>query len=534
MARIFGFQVTRDTKPIPNQPKKEVFSTLVTDDGALNITTTEASGTFLNVDGVIRNEGQLITKYRELSLQPEIHTAIDDIVNEAIAYSDKPPYVEINLDALEDADSIFPIDAGLAKIIHKEFSVVLNLLNFNTAAYELFRRWYIDGRMYQYVIIDQNNPQAGIQEIRYVDPRQIHKVRVSKDVMGHQAGQPEGLVQEVSEFYVYTPQGSSIKPMSTIGNGINGGAGTFDVHSVKISRDAMIDVTSGLLDPTNSIVLSYLQKAMKPLNQLRAIEDASLIHRLVRAPMRRVFNVETGGLSPAKSEEYLRDQMARYKNRLNYNSESGQILDSRHYMTMVEDYWFATRGGKSTTTVTNLAGAADFNSFDDMNYFREQLYQSLNVPIDRLRPNSPFMSNDTSQITRDELRFGKFISRLRARFSGLFKQALSKQLILKGILSPEECAALMSEVAFDYKHDSHFEELNNAEVTARRVQALANIYPFINTFFSRSWVQKNILNMTTDQIEEMDIDIENDLKNAPPMAAPIDPTQPNAPMAPRT
>lgn len=507
MARIFGFQITRDS---PATQDKEVFSSKVLDDGAMTITQSEAASTFLNVDGIIRNEGQLITKYRELSLQSEIQTAVDEIVNEAIAYDEKPPLVEINLDALDDKGSIFPISEELSKLIRDEFSEILHLLDFNNSAYELFKRWYIDGRMYHFTVIDQNAPQEGIKEIRYVDPRQIHKVRVSKELAGNgDANKPAGMLQDFSEFYVYTPNASAVKPMSTMGNGINGGSGFFDARSIKISRDAMVDVTSGLTDPTNTVVLSYLQRAMKPLNMLRAIEDASLIHRLVRAPMRRLFNVEVGGLTPSKGEQYLKDQMARYKNKLNYNSESGQILDSRHYMTMIEDYWFATRGGKATTTVSNLPGAADWDSFNDLNYFREQLYQSLNVPIDRLRADTPFNIGDSQQTSRDELRFGKFIDRLRLRFSGLFKQLLSKQLILKGILNSQECELILSEVSFDYKRDSHFTELKEAEIIQRRLQGLNMVDPYINKFFSRQWVQKNILQMTDDEIREMDADIDN-------------------------
>lgn len=506
MARIFGFQISRDSTK--DHGTREVFSPKVKDDGALSLSQSDVSSTFLNVDGALRSEGQLITKYRELSLQPEIQTAIDEITNEAIAYDEKPPLVEIDLDAVEDEGSIFPISKELARIIRDEFSEILRLLDFNNSAYELFKRWYTDGRLYQFTVIDQNAPEEGIKEIRYVDPRQIHKVRVSKEERASNPNMPGGIIKDFSEFYVYTPNSTAIKPMTTMGNGINGGSGFFDARSIKISRDAMVDVTSGLTDPTNTIVLSYLQRSMKPLNMLRAIEDASLIHRLVRAPMRRLFNVEVGGLSPSKGEEYLKDQMTRYKNHLNYNSESGQILGNRHYMTMIEDYWFATRGGKATTTVTNLPGAADWNSFDDLNYFREQLYQSLNVPIDRLRVNSMFQIGDSQQTSRDELRFGKFIDRLRLRFSGLFKQLLAKQLILKGILNSSECEKLISEVSFDFKRDSHFTELKEAEIIQRRLQGLNLVDPYINKFFSRKWVQKNILQMTDDEIDEMDVDID--------------------------
>lgn len=505
MARVFGWSISRkDDAPQEDATKSQSFSAPASDDGAVQLADSGVRNTFIDIDGSIESETQLITKYRELSLQPELAAAIDDIVNEMVAYDDKAPLVTLNLDNLEDE-----LPDNVKKILNAEFDNVLRLYDFNNSAYEIVRRWYIDGRMYYQALIDPQHPELGIQELRYIDPRLIRKVRIVKREPAKNGTQTT-IVKKVVEYYVYREKANMAKPMST---SIGFGQGT---NAVKISKDAIVHATSGLMDPTNTTVLSYLHKSNRPLNQLRAIEDASIINRLVRAPMRRKFTLEIGSLPKAKGEQYLREQMTAYKNKLTYDSSTGGLKDSRHFMTMLEDFWFASRRGVKTMDVENMQGAADWDDIDDLTYFREQLMRSLNIPITRLQPGDAFSLGRPSEITRDELKFSKFVSRLRLRFSAIFKSALTKQLILKGIMNEEECKEVMSKLAFDYKRDNFFTELKAAEIIQTRFNNLTIIDPFIGKFVSSNWVKRNVLQQTDEEIEqqagEMQQDIINDVQ----------------------
>lgn len=503
MASLFGWEIQRktdaDEKSDPNNTKGQQFAPPASDDGALAVMDVGTHNTFLDVDGTISSEIQLLTRYREMSLQPEIAKAIDDIVNEVIAYDEKAPLVSLNMDNLKDE-----IPDRLRDVISNEFDNILRLYDFNNSAYEIVRRWYIDGRMYYQALIDIKNPTAGIQELRYIDPRLIHKVRKIKRSPAKN-GTQASVITKITEYYVYRDKAQAIKPMNTTTNYYQG------TDSVKISKDAIIHATSGLMDPTNTTVLSYLHKANRPLNQLRAIENASVINRLVRAPMRRKFTVEMGALPKAKGEQYLRDQMTKYKNKLTYDSTTGTLKDNRHFMTMLEDFWFASRRGIKSVDVENLQGAGDWKDIDDLTYFKEQLLQSLNIPVERLMPTDAFNLGRPSQTTREELKFSKFISRLRLRFNVLFKSALSKQLILKGILNEEECLELMSKIAFDYKHDNYFAELKQGEIDQNRFNSLALVEPFVGKYVSQGWVKRNVLHQTDEEMEQEELEMQNDI-----------------------
>lgn len=496
--KLFGWSIKRQDND--DSENKQAFSPPTTDDGAVQLVDSGIRNTFLDIDGSIKTEAELITRYRELSMQPEISSAIDDIMNECVAYDEKANLVSLNLDMLPTQ-----YNDRIKQLILDEFETILKLYDFNNAAYEILRRWYIDGRMYYYALIDKAHPELGIQELRYIDPRQMRKVRVIKQEISKDGSQ-QTLVKKVQEYFLYSEKGFSAKPASTIGYQNN--------KSVKISKDAIVHATSGLMDPTNTTVLSYLHKASKPLNQLRAIEDASVINRLVRAPLRRVFTVEIGSLPKSKGEQYLNDQMVKYKNKLTYDSTTGAIKDNRHFMTMLEDFWFPSRQGNQTTKVENLQGAADWHDLDDLTYFREQLLNSLNVPVTRLQPGAPFNMGRPSEITRDELKFAKFIARLRLRFSVIFKSALSKQLILKKILTEAECKEIMSLLAFDYKHDNFFSELKDAEVLQNRIGTLQLVQPFVGVYYSADWVKKNVLHQDEEEIKQQK---EQMSKEPPPM-----------------
>lgn len=501
MARIFGWEITKK----PEEPL-EVFAPEEKSDGASIVVDSGVHNTFLDMDGTVKNSIELITRYRELSLQPEIESAIDDIINEMIAYDDNPNLIEINLDGLDDKT----FSPKLKDIIRAEYQNVVNLYDFNHSAYEIVRRWYIDGRLYYYTVVDLKHIENGIQDVRYIDPRKLRKVRVVKKVPGPDARMGE-LVQEKSEYYLYTESGKADQ---------QGSQPYGTSKTLKISSDSIVQVTSGLLDPNNSVILSYLHKASKPLNQLRAIEDASVINRLVRAPLRRVFNVEVGTLPKAKAEQYLRDQMVKYKNRLTYDASSGAIKDNRHFMTMLEDYWFAKRAGNATTTVDNLQGGDNFSVTDDLAYFLDRLYRSLNVPISRLKDDSGFNLGRPTEITRDELKFSKFISRLRLRFSGLLSETLKKQLILKKVITPDEAELIFQKINFDFKHDVYFTELKETEMMNNRVQSLIAIDPFVGKYFSRAWVKAEVLRQSEEEVKTEQKAMDSEVKTfGPPQSA---------------
>lgn len=484
MANILGWKIERKAKP---SSTVDNFAPPTSDDGAAELIDTSVKTTLFDLGSTADSSAQLVSRYRELSMQPEVENAIEDIVNEMIVETDSgdDPIVEINLANLPKAYE------GVKSVLENEFNIVSRLYDFQQHAYQICRRWYIDGRLPFYCAIDKKHPELGIQEMRYIDPRTLKKVRkiVTKP---DQKQTGTNLIKDTEEYFIYRPRGVYETTM------------TYSVPqgSTKIAADSMVYVTSGLMDSNNKMPLSYLHKALKPLNQLRSLEDASIINKLVRAPMRRIFEVEIGSLSKAKGEQYLKDQMTNYKNKMTYNSSSGQATDARHFMTMLEDFWFPTRQGNPVVKVTNLPGADTWHDLSDLEYFRDNLYKALNIPVSRLQPDSPFNLGRPSEITRDEVKFARFISRMRVRFSDIFVQAMIKQMVLKGIADFETARDIMSYVKFDYQHDNFFSELKSAEIETSRMQLLDAMTPHVGKYYSMDWVRRNVLQQTEEEIAE--------------------------------
>jgi hypothetical protein len=484
MVQLFGFEIKRkDEEPI------ESFAPPIEDDGAVVVAAGGAYGTYVDLDGTARTEAELVSKYREISLQPEIEMAIDDIVNECID-TDADNIVDINTDKLEYSESV-------KQRIREEFNTVKDLLNFENESYELFKRWYVDGRMYYHIIIDENNPRNGIRELRYLDPRKIRKIR---EVRRKPKGQVT-VTSKLNEYYIYNERnfmpagGNAGLPLDTTANAITG---------VRISPDSILHATSGMMDKNNAMVYSHLQKAIKPLNQLRTLEDATVIYRISRAPERRIFYIDVGNLPKIKAEQYLRDMMQKHKNRLVYDATTGDVRDDRKYMTMMEDYWLPRREGNRGTEITTLPAGQNLGEMADVEYFQKKLFQALNVPVSRLQPSEPgFNLGRAAEITRDEVKFTKFAGRLRRRFSHIFMKALEKQLILKGIVAEEDWKEISNAITFDFAIDNHFKEFKEAEILQNRLQNLQNIIPYIGKYYSDNWVRKNVLMQTDEEIEQM-------------------------------
>jgi hypothetical protein len=479
--QLFGFEIKRK-----NEKELESFAPEVKDDGAVIVAAGGAYGTYVDLDGTARTEAELVAKYREISLQPELEMAIDDIVNECID-TDAEKVVDINLDRIKYSDEI-------KNKIREEFELVLELLNFQNEAYEIFKRWYVDGRMYYHIIIDEKNPRDGIIELRYLDPRKIRKVREVKKI-------PKGPIvvqQTKNEYYVYSDRSFVAAP---------GNAGLAQDNNstggLKISVDSILHTTSGLMDKNNQMVYSYVQKAIKPLNQLRTLEDATVIYRISRAPERRIFYIDVGNLPKVKAEQYLRDMMVRHKNRLVYDAVSGEVKDDRKYMTMLEDYWLPRREGNRGTEITTLPAGQNLGEMADVEYFQKKLFQSLNVPVSRLNQENVGILGRASEISRDEAKFTKFCGRLRRRFSHLLMKALEKQLILKGVVSEDDFKELRNQITFDFTVDNHFEEFKNTEIIQNRLNTLDRMMPYIGRYYSDMWVRKNILMQKENEIADM-------------------------------
>ena len=477
----------------------ESFAPPVNDDGAVIVAAGGAYGTYIDLDGTARTESELVSKYREIALEADIERAIDDIVNEAID-TDAEKIVEINLDKIKYSDNV-------KERIREEFETITELLSFHNEAYDLFKRWYIDGRMYFHAIIDEANPRQGIKELRYIDPRKIRKIReVRKKAKGDTT-----IAYANREYYVYNERNF----MPAGGNaGLPMDAGA--TNGVKIASDSIIHVTSGLMDKNNSFVYSYLQKAIRPLNQLRTLEDATVIYRISRAPERRIFYIDVGNLPKIKAEQYMRDMMTKHKNRLVYDATTGEVRDDRKYMTMLEDYWLPRREGNRGTEITTLPAGQNLGEMADVEYFQQKLFQSLNVPISRLKGSEAgFNLGRAAEITRDEVKFTKFCGRLRKRFSQLLMKALEKQLILKGIVSENDWQELSNQINFDFAIDNHFEEFKDAEVLQNRLNNLTSIQPFIGEYFSKEYVRKNVLMQTDKDIEDMIAQMDAEAENQP-------------------
>jgi hypothetical protein len=523
--KIFGFEIKReDDEETGNAPVS--FAEPANDDGA--ITVGNALGgfysTILDMEGTAKTESELVTKYRGLAMQPEINQAVDEIVNEAISVDLDEDVVELVLDDVDLPDKV-------KDKLTEEFQEVLSLLDFSNAAYDIFSKFYVDGRLNYHVIIDNDNIKDGIQELRYVDPRKIKLIReMDKREKDPHSGAPVKKIK--NEYYMYSENGFG----TDNSNGV-----TQSVQGYRIAKDSIARVTSGIMSENNSLVLSHLHPAIKPINQLRMLEDATIIYTLTRAPERRIFYIDVGNLPKSKAEQYLRDMMTRHKNKLQYNSATGEISDARKMMTMTEDFWFPRRGGERSTEVDVLAGGSAAGLTDDSNmqYFQRKLYKSLKVPLSRLEPETMYSFGRVSEITRDELKFGKFVKRLRTRFASIFNQLLEKQVILKGIMTPEEFAEIKNDLRFDFIKDNYFEELKEAEIMRERLSTLQQVQDHIGTYYSKAWVRKNVLRMSEEEVKDMDKEIAkegpveapgDDEENAPAPFAPA-PSAP-APSAP--
>jgi len=484
MAELFGFRITR-----ANQGKGgDGFTAPTSDDGTLDVVSGGGHyASVLDMDGRDRNELDLIRRYRDIAQQPECDSAVEDIVNEAIVSDERDQSVSISLDRLD-------LSPNIKNKIREEFDEVLRLMDFNQKGHDIFRRWYVDGRVYYHKIIDPKQPRKGLKELRYIDPRKIKKVREQRKEQDPKTGMD--LVVAVDDFYLYNDKGLDVNVGTSQG--------------VKITNDSIAYCPSGLIDMQKGTVLSHLHKAIKPVNQLRMIEDALVIYRISRAPERRIFYIDVGNLPKQKAESYLKDVMNRYRNKLVYDARTGEIRDDRNHMSMLEDFWLPRREGGRGTEITTLPGGSNLGEIDDITYFQKKLYRSLNVPVSRLAEETGFQIGRSDNITRDELKFTKFVQRLRKKFSVLFQDMLKTQLILKGVIAEEEWHTIKEHIQFDFLQDGYFTELKNTEILRERLDMLGQIESYVGTYFSKEYVKKNILKMTDDEIEDIDNQIKDE------------------------
>jgi len=489
MAELFGFNITRVK---PQTDPKQQFSQPQAEDGTQVVAAGGFFGSYLDMEGTAKTEQDLIRRYREIALHPECDMAVEDIVNEAITSNENRQAVKVVTDNLDYSSKI-------RQAIETEFSDVLRLLQFNTRGHDLFRRWYVDGRIFFQKIIDAENPKNGIQELKYLDPRKIKKIREVRK------RRPEGLVSptniniadETVEYFVYNERG------------IQGSAA---IQGIKIAPDTIAYCPSGVIDQNkNGLVLSYLHKAIKPVNQLRMIEDSAVIYRIARAPERRIFKIDVGNLPKVKAEQYLRDVMARYRNKLVYDASTGEIRDDRNYMSMLEDFWLPSREGGRGTDITTLPGGANLGEIADIEYFRAKLYRSLNVPVSRLEASQGFNLGRSSEISRDELKFTKFVGRLRKKFTELFNDLLRTQLIIKGVIAETEWPLIRDNIFYDFLQDGHFAELKNSEMLRERLNLAREVRDYVGKYYSVNYVRRNILRQTESEIKKMDAEIKKEI-----------------------
>lgn len=489
---LFGFEIKKTEEPKQVQPS---IAPAQHEDGAITLNSTALGGyygTFLNLDTAFKNENELISRYRAMAMQPECEQAVDEIVNEAISRDEKGKSVSIILDDLEQPDNI-------KQAIRDEFANVLRMLDFDNAGADIFRRWYVDGRLFYQVHIDESNPMAGISKLTYIDARKIRKVRTLDRKRDPRTGAV--VVQGEQEFYIYNER-AAMGNQNIISNPVEA--------SVKIAADTVVNINSGLMDVSRNMVLSYLHKAIKPLNQLRMIEDAVVIYRLSRAPERRVFYIDTGNLPKMKADQYMRDIMTKFRNKIVYDANTGEVRDDRRFMSMIEDFWIPRRGEGKGTEITTLPAAQNLGELTDVKYFEGKLYKSLNVPMSRLEQNQGFSLGRTTEITRDELKFSRFVEKLRNKFSVMFDDLMKRQLALKGIASPEEWDELKENIHYDFIKDNNFAELKEAELLTNRVTLLNTMIPFVGTYYSMNWIRQNVLHLTEDEIQDMKQEIEEE------------------------
>jgi hypothetical protein len=508
MARLFGFSIEDNEKTSPG-----IVSPVppTNEDGSEHYVSSGFFGSYVDIEGTYKTENDLIRRYRSMALYPECDSAIEDIVNEAIVSDTNDSPVQIELSNLNASD-------GIKKKIREEFKYILELLDFDKKAHEIFRNWYIDGRLYYNKVIDQKNPTAGIQELRYIDSSKMKYVRqlkkkgkdsVQASVTQYQYSEGTGYdFPEIEEFFIYTP--------GNMGSGTGSNSTTYGgtTKGVKMTRDSVTYCTSGLVDRNKGSTLSWLHKAIKPLNQLMMIEDSLVIYRLSRAPERRIFYIDVGNLPKMKAEQYLRDVMMRYRNKLVYNADTGEIKDDKKFMSMMEDFWLPRREGGRGTEITTLPGGQNLGEITDINYFQRKLYRSLNVPETRIEGEGGGMSlGRSSEILRDEVKFSKFVGRMRKRFSSMFSDMLKTQLILKNIITPEDWEYMNDHIQYDFLYDNHFAELKEAELLTERMNLLQTVEPYIGKYYSQDYVRRNILQQTDSEILEQDELIEREIEN---------------------
>ena len=506
MAKLFGFKFEDDRE---KQSKKIVSPIPKNDEDKSDFYISSGFyGQYVDIEGVYKSEADLIRRYREMSLHPECDSAIEDVVNEAIVSDLNDSPVEIDLSNLPASDK-------LKEIIREEFKYLKEVMDFDKKCHEIFRNWYVDGRIYYHKVIDFNKPSDGIKEVRYIDALKIKYIRKlkkdNKDAFGSQyrnivngKNQVDFSNQEVEEFYMYDPN---------VGSSQNATYRVSDVNNVKIAKDAIVYVTSGLVDRNKQTVLSFLHKAIKALNQLRMIEDSLVIYRLSRAPERRIFYIDVGNLPKIKAEQYLRDVMNRYRNKLVYDASTGEIKDDRKHMAMLEDFWLPRREGGRGTEITTLPGGQNLGELADIEYFQKKLYDSLGVPPTRLAAESGFNLGRSSEILRDELKFTRFVGRLRKRFSQIFIDLLKTQLILKNIVSLEDWESLSDHIQFDYVYDNHFSDLKKNELMNDKLGVVAAMDPYLGRYFSADYVRRTILGQTDSEIKEIDAQMKKEIKD---------------------
>ena len=498
MAEIFGFEIKRkETKPNSQQ-----FTAPSSDDGTQTIMGGGHFGTYLDIEGKVNNESDLIRRYREIAMHPECDMAIEDIINESVVVDDNQEVVRLNLNKV-------PFSSQVKKRITDEFKNIISLLEFEQKGHDIFRRWYVDGRIVYHKLIDPKNTKLGLTELRYIDPRKIKKVRAAKQKPGNEFApkdpkRPQAV--EFDEFFIYNEKG--VQPGASATTGL------------KITKDAIAYCPSGLVDQQKNLILSYLHKAIKPVNQLRMIEDSVVIYRISRAPERRIFYIDVGNLPKVKAEQYLKDVMNRYRNKLVYDASTGEIRDDRQYMSMLEDFWLPRREGGRGTEITTLPGGSNLGEIDDIKYFQKKLFQSLNVPYSRLdsEASGGLQLGRSTEVSRDELKFTKFVSRLRNRFNVLFHDLLKTQLILKGVVTIEDWEATLSQtIKYEYVNDGYFAEIKESEMFKDRMEIYRNMKDneMIGNVYSKEWAMKNVLKMTDEEIEELQKQIENEKQSAP-------------------
>lgn len=487
---IFGFTINRKQQPVPSPIPKEI------DDGSVVVSAGGVYGTYVDLDGTVRSDTELINKYREIAQVPEVEAAIDEISNEAIINDPHERAVKIDMTNLS-------IDPKIKQLIEQEFEYILNLLNFDTYAWEMFRKWYVDGRLY-YQLLTGSNKAEGIREIRFIDPRKIRRVT---EVKNRKLPNTQALEEQIqNEYYLYSEKGflkSAIASQATTAN---------EGKAVKISADSIITVSSGLATTDGKTVMSYLHKAIKPVNQLRSLEDSMVIYRISRAPERRVFYIDVGNLPKMKAEQYLKDIMTKFKNKVVYDATTGEVRDDRKFMTMLEDFWLPRREGGRGTEITTLPGGQNLGEIEDIMYFRKKLFSALNVPLTRLEPSEgSYTLGRATEITRDEVKFTKFINRLRSRFSQIFLKILEKQLVLKKIIAPEEWQYLSNYIKFTYGHDNYYAELKTTEIMRERIALLNEIDPYVGKYYSMAWIKKNVLRQTEEEMEEIGAEVQQEI-----------------------